>query len=180
MNTHPTTRTFVLAGGCFWCLDAAYRVMRGVTAVDSVYTGGTSEHPTYEEVCAQRSGHVEAVRVSFDPEIIPVEIILDAFFTMHDPTQLNRQGHDVGVQYRSEMFYSTPEERALFEKALDRAREWYPNEIVTNITPLEKVWMAEPHHQDFFAHNPEQAYCLAVAMPKVNKIRANFSAYINV
>ena len=173
-----TTETFVLAGGCFWCLDAAYRVLRGVTSVDSVYTGGTTENPTYEAVCAGHGGHAEAVRVSFDPEVLPPEVVLDAFFTMHDPTQLNRQGADIGLQYRSEMFYDGESQQELFEAARERAREWYPNEIVTRISPLGVVWKAEEHHQDFFANNPEQAYCLAVAVPKVQKVRASFRSYI--
>lgn len=173
-----STQTFVLAGGCFWCLDAAYRVMRGIHQVDSIYTGGHTGNPTYEEVCRGRSGHVEAVRVTFNPAEIPAEVILDAYFTMHDPTQLNRQGADVGEQYRSEMFYSDDAQRTLFETARDRAQAWYPREIVTKISPLGEVWLAEEEHQDFFARNPEQAYCLAVAVPKVNKIRSGFSEYI--
>lgn len=171
-------QSFVLAGGCFWCLDAAYRVMRGVTGVDSVYTGGYLDHPTYEAVCRGTTGHAEAVRVKFDPEVIPAEVILDAYFTMHDPTQLNRQGADIGEQYRSEMFYADESQRELFEVARSRAQQWYDRDIVTVISPLSTVWMAEEHHQDFFAHNPEQAYCLAVAVPKVQKIRQGFREYL--
>lgn len=171
-------QTFVLAGGCFWCLDAAYRVLRGVLAVVSVYTGGTTEYPSYEQVCAGHGGHAEAVRVTFDPAEIPAEVVLDAYFTMHDPTQLNRQGADVGVQYRSEMFYANEQQRELFEAARARAQTWYPEDVVTRVSALGEVWQAEEHHQDFFARNPEQAYCLAVAVPKVQKIRAGFGQYI--
>lgn len=172
------TQTYVLAGGCFWCLDAAYRVLKGVTRVDSVYTGGHVENPTYEMICRSNTGHAEAVRVTFDPDIIPEDVILDAYFTMHDPTQLNRQGGDIGEQYRSEMFYADEDQRIRFEAAKDRARGWYPREIVTRISPLEDVWVAEDYHQDFFANNPTQAYCLAVAVPKVNKVRAGFREYL--
>lgn len=172
-------QTFVIAGGCFWCLDAAYRALRGVRSVVSVYTGGAAENPTYAQVCTGLTGHAEAVRVSFDPAVIPAEIILDAFFTMHDPTQLNRQGNDVGTQYRSAMYYSSEAQRVLFEQARERAAQWWPGEIVTTIEPLGTVYRAEEQHQDFFATNPTQAYCLAVTVPKVNKVRARFSEYIH-
>lgn len=177
MNPNPLQQV-TLAGGCFWCLDAAYRVLDGVIEVESVYTGGQDPSPTYESVCTGNTGHAEAVRVTFDGERIPVEVILDAFFTMHDPTQLNRQGADVGTQYRSAMFYASEEQREMFEAAKTRAGTWWPNDIVTEITPLEEVFVAEDYHQDFFAKNPTQAYCLAVALPKVNKIRAGFTTYL--
>lgn len=170
--------TFVLAGGCFWCLDAAYRALRGVTAVVSGYTGGEVASPSYELVCTGRTGHAEAVAVTFDPEVIPGEIILDAFFTMHDPRQLNRQGNDVGTQYRSAMFPSDDRQRVLFEAARDRAAEWWDGGIVTTIEPLGDFYEAEEYHQDFFAKNPTQGYCLAVAVPKVNKIRARFADHL--
>jgi len=173
------TRTFVLAGGCYWCLDAAYRALRGVTEVFSCFTGGTVQNPSYELVCTGSTGHAEAVAVTFDPTVLPEQIVLDAFFTMHDPTQLNRQGHDIGTQYRSAMFYADDEQRRLFEAARDRAGEWWPGEIVTSIEPLAEVYPAPEEHQDFFAKNPTQGYCLAVAVPKVNKVRAAFSSYLN-
>lgn len=170
--------TFVLAGGCFWCLDAAYRALRGVERVVSCYTGGHTDAPSYELVCTGTTGHAEAVAVTFDESVLPAQIVLDAFFTMHDPTQLNRQGADIGTQYRSAMFPNGAEQEALFEAARDRAAEWWPAEIVTTIEPLGEVYPAEDHHQDFFAKNPTQGYCLAVAAPKVNKIRASFAAYV--
>lgn len=173
-----TTTTFVLAGGCFWCLDAAYRALKGVTEVVSCYTGGSAPHPSYEQVCTGTTGHAEAVAVTFDESVIPAEVILDAFFTMHDPTQLNRQGADVGTQYRSAMFPADDEQRELFEEARRRASEIWPGEVVTTIEPLGEVYPAEEHHQDFFAKNPTQGYCLAVAVPKVNKVRAAFSEYL--
>lgn len=173
-----STTTFVLAGGCFWCLDAAYRALRGVTEVVSCYTGGTVSDPSYEQVCTGATGHAEAVAVTFDESVIPADVILDAFFTMHDPTQLNRQGADVGTQYRSAMFPSDEAQRRLFEAARQRASEIWPGEVVTTIEPLGEVYPAEEHHQDFFAKNPTQGYCLAVAAPKVNKVRGAFSEYL--
>ena len=171
-------RTFVLAGGCFWCLDAVYRVLDGVSDVVSGYTGGSTVDPDYEDVCTGRTGHAEAVAVTFDPDVIPEQVILDVFFTLHDPRQLNRQGNDVGTQYRSAMYYSTDEEKELFEAARDRASEWWDGSIVTEISPLGVYYPAEDYHQDFFAKNPGQGYCLAVALPKVNKIRRSYSKYI--
>lgn len=170
-------QTYIVAGGCFWCLDAAYRPLRGVTEVLSCYTGGESVNPNYEQVCTGHTGHAEAVAVTFDDDIIPSEVILDAFFTMHDPTQLNRQGNDVGTQYRSAMFYTDAAQREVFQTAIDRASEWWPAPIVTTLEPLEIVYPAEDYHQDFFAKNPTQGYCLAVAVPKVNKVRAKFASY---
>lgn len=170
--------TFVLSGGCFWCLDAAYRVLDGVRDVLSCYTGGTTENPSYRDVCTGLTGHAEAVAVTFDESVIPSDVILDAFFTMHDPTQLNRQGADIGTQYRSAMFPADAAQHELFAAARERAAEWWPNEIVTTIEPLAELYPAEEEHQDFFAKNPTQGYCLAVAVPKVNKIRAGFASYL--
>ncbi|MCS5499100.1 peptide-methionine (S)-S-oxide reductase MsrA [Cnuibacter physcomitrellae] len=170
--------TFVLAGGCFWCLDAVYRTLRGVQDVVSGYTGGTVADPSYELVCTGTTGHAEAVAVTFDPEVIPDEVILDVFFTLHDPRQLNRQGDDVGTQYRSAMFYADDEQKALFEAARDRAGELWDGGVVTTIEPLGEFYDAEDYHQDFFAKNPGQGYCMAVAVPKVNKVRKAYSSYI--
>ena len=170
--------SFVLAGGCFWCLDAVYRVLNGVDDVVSGYTGGQTVNPSYEQVCTGRTGHAEVVDVRFDPEQIPASVILDVFFTLHDPTQLNRQGNDVGTQYRSAMFYRDEAQRELFEAARTRASEWWPGEIVTEIVPLAEFYTAEDYHQDFFAKNPGQGYCMAVAVPKVNKIRAGYAQYL--
>lgn len=171
-------KTYVLAGGCFWCLDAAYRVLKGVHSVVSGYTGGQVDHPSYDQVCTGTTGHAEAVAITFDPDVIPSDVILDAFFTMHDPRQLNRQGNDVGTQYRSAMFYGSPEDKALFEAARDRAGEMWGGGVVTEIVPLGTYYDAEEYHQDFFAKNPTQGYCLAVAVPKVSKIRASFAPYL--
>ena len=177
-STIAGMKTYYLAGGCFWCLDAAYRVLRGVSDVVSGYTGGENPHPTYEQVCTGTTGHAEAVAVTFDPSVIPSDVILDAFFTMHDPRQLNRQGNDVGTQYRSAMFYRDEEELALFEAARDRANETWGGGVVTEISPLGEFYDAEEYHQDFFAKNPSQGYCLAVAVPKVAKVRKSFAEYL--
>lgn len=170
--------SFVLAGGCFWCLDAVYRTLDGVSAVVSGYTGGNVANPSYEAVCTGHTGHAEVVRVEFDESVIPADIILDAFFTLHDPRQLNRQGNDVGTQYRSAMFYTDDAQRELFEAARDRAADIWDGEVVTEISPLGAFYNAEDYHQDFFAKNPGQGYCLAVAVPKVNKVRRRFAEYI--
>jgi peptide-methionine (S)-S-oxide reductase len=172
-------RTFHLAGGCFWCLDAVYRVLDGVHDVVSGYTGGHIANPSYELICTGSTGHAEAVAVTFDPDVIPADVILDVFFTLHDPRQLNRQGNDVGTQYRSAMFYVDDEQKALFEAARDRAAEYWDGGIVTEITALPTYFVAEEYHQDFFAKNPGQGYCMAVALPKVNKIRASYASYIS-
>lgn len=171
-------KTFVLAGGCFWCLDAVYRTLRGVIDVVSGYTGGTMTDPSYDAVCSGSTGHAEAVAVTFDPEVIPPDVILDVFFTLHDPRQLNRQGNDVGTQYRSAMFYADDEQKALFETARERASEYWDGGVVTTIEPLGDWYPAEAYHQDFFAKNPGQGYCMAVAVPKVNKIRQSFAEYV--
>ena len=171
-------QTFVLAGGCFWCLDAVYRTLRGVSGVVSGYTGGSTSNPSYDAVCTGMTGHAEAVAVSFDPEVIPADVILDVFFSLHDPRQLNRQGNDVGTQYRSAMFYADDEQKAIFETARDRASEYWDGGIVTTIDHLGDWYPAESYHQDFFAKNPGQGYCMAVAVPKVNKIRKSFAEYV--
>ncbi|WP_065570485.1 peptide-methionine (S)-S-oxide reductase MsrA [Microbacterium oleivorans] len=170
-------QTYVLAGGCFWCLDAAYRALEGVVSVESGYVGGTAPSPTYEQVCTGTTGHAEAVKVTFDEDVIPSDVILDAFFTMHDPRQLNRQGNDVGTQYRSAMFPADDAQRETFEKAAERASDWWGGGLVTTMEPLSEWYPAEDYHQDFFTKNPGQGYCLAVAVPKVNKVRARFGQY---
>jgi peptide-methionine (S)-S-oxide reductase len=170
--------TYVLAGGCFWCLDAVYRSLEGVSDVVSGYTGGSFKHPSYEAVCTGMTGHAEAVAVTFDPEVIPRDVILDVFFTLHDPRQLNRQGNDVGTQYRSAMFYTDEDQKQVFEAAIARAADIWDGRIVTQLAPLGTWYEAEDYHQDFFAKNPNQGYCLAVALPKVNKVRRSYAQYV--
>lgn len=171
-------KSFVLGGGCFWCLDAAYRVLRGVIDVQSGYAGGTAVDPSYEQVCTGTTGHAEVVRVVFEEAQIPADVILDAFFVMHDPRQLNRQGNDVGTQYRSIMLYADDEQKVLFEAAAERASAAWGGGLVTSIEPLGEFYLAEEYHQDFFAKNPYHGYCLAVSVPKVNKVRAALTDYL--
>ena len=165
----------VVAGGCFWCLDSVFRHLRGVEEVISGYVGGSVAHPTYEQVCTGTTGHAEAVKVVFDEQQLPVDTLLDVFFTLHDPTTLNRQGNDVGTQYRSAMFPADATQRETFERAIQRAREWWDAPIVTTIEPLGAFWPAEDYHQDFFAKNPGQGYCQAVIPAKVAKVRRRFA-----
>ena len=170
--------SFVLGGGCFWCLDSTYMQFKGVDDVEVGYMGGASANPSYEQVCDGNTGHVEVAKVIFDDSIVPAEVILDMFFTLHDPTQLNRQGNDIGSQYRSAMFYENDEQRTLFEAARDRAIALWGPAIVTEIVPVETFWMGEEYHQDFFEKNPNQGYCNAVVAPKMAKVRAKFTEFL--
>lgn len=170
--------TFVLAGGCFWCLDSAYIQFRGVEDVTCGYTGGHKPNPSYQEICDGNTGHAEVVSVTFDPEQITAEQILDIFFTVHDPTQLNRQGADVGDQYRSAMFYSSEEQKQIFTDAVERAKGIWGEKVVTEVTALTENFEAEDYHQDYFEKNPNQGYCLAVIAPKVSKARAKFTSLL--
>ena len=170
--------SFVLGGGCFWCLDSTYMQFKGVHDVEVGYMGGQVSNPSYEQVCEGNTDHVEVARVIFDENVVPAEVILDMFFTLHDPTQLNRQGNDVGTQYRSAMFYEDEAQKVLFQAARDRAVELWGEGIVTDILPAETFWMGEEYHQDFFAKNPNQGYCNAVVAPKMAKVRAKFTSYI--
>lgn len=171
-------KTFVLGGGCFWCLDAIYQKTRGVTEVVSGYTGGYTSHPDYDSVCSGVTGHAEVVAVSFDETIIPEEVILDLFFVSHDPTTLNRQGYDVGTQYRSSMFYVDAEQQATFQAAITRAQELWSDPIVTEVTRLPTFHRAEEYHQDFYAKHPEQGYCQVIINPKLAKARKYYSSWL--
>jgi peptide-methionine (S)-S-oxide reductase len=167
-------KTFVLGGGCFWCLDSAFVNFKGVHEVTCGYTGGSLDNPSYERVCDGNTGHAEVVAVEFDEDVISADQIMDIFFTLHDPTQLNRQGNDIGTQYRSSIFYSSDAEREYFQIQLERAKEIWGPKVVTTLEPLEKFWPAEEYHQDFFAKNPNQGYCVAVVAPKVAKVKKSF------
>lgn len=168
--------TATLAGGCFWCLEAVYDQMKGVRSVESGYTGGHTEQPTYESVCGGRTGHAEAVKISFDPTVVTYREILDVFFVIHDPTTLNRQGNDVGTQYRSAVFYHNAEQKRIAKDAIAslEREQVYPNPIVTELVPSTTWYDAEPYHQEYFARNPFQGYCTAVVAPKVAKFRKQF------
>ena len=170
--------SFVLGGGCFWCLDSTYMQFKGVSDVEVGYMGGAVANPSYEQVCDGNTGHVEVARVIFDEAIVPAAVILDMFFTLHDPTQLNRQGNDVGSSYRSCMFFEDDNQKHLFVEAIERAKKVWGDGIVTTIQPLDKFWMGEEYHQDFFAKNPNQGYCNFVVKPKMDKPAKAFTNYL--
>jgi peptide-methionine (S)-S-oxide reductase len=167
-----------VAGGCFWCLEAVYDQMKGVIAVESGYIGGQVDHPTYEAVCSGRTGHAEAVRITFDPTIVSYRELLEVLFVIHDPTTLNRQGHDVGTQYRSAIFYHAPEQKQIAEEVIAAVtrEKLYDSPIVTEIVPARTWYEAESYHQEYFVRNPFQGYCTAVVGPKVIKFRKRFAS----
>ena len=169
--------TYVLAGGCFWCLDAVYRRLKGVTEVISGYAGGQTHNPNYYQVASGETGHAEVIEITFDETKIPKEVILDLFFLIHDPTTLNRQGADVGTQYRSAMYYADDQQRKDFEAAALRAKEHWDDPIVTEITKLEGFWPAEDEHQDYFSKNPGNGYCTIVIAPKIIKARGAYTQW---
>jgi peptide-methionine (S)-S-oxide reductase len=170
------TEVATLAGGCFWCLEAVYLELRGVTKVVSGYAGGRRPNPTYEQVCGGATGHAEVVQVIFDPAILSYRDLLDVFFTIHDPTTLNRQGNDSGTQYRSAIFFHSPEQERVARETIAEftAEKVWDDPIVTEIVPLEKFWPAEEHHENYFARNPQNPYCAVVIAPKVSKARKMF------
>jgi peptide-methionine (S)-S-oxide reductase len=171
-----STETAILAGGCFWCTEAVYDAVRGVTHVESGYIGGPSENPSYEAVCSGRTGHAEAVKVEFDPAEISFAEILDIFFVTHNPTTLNRQGGDSGTQYRSAIFPLTPEQSAETNAAIARHQENWPDPIVTTIEPQAPWYVAEPYHQRYFEKNgTANGYCAAVIAPKLSKFRKAYA-----
>lgn len=165
----------VLAGGCFWCLDAVYRQFRGVESSVCGYAGGDMPDPDYRSVCSGTTGHHEAVKITFDPQVISYDTILDIFFISHDPTSWDRQGADTGSQYRSVIFYEDEQQRELAERAKERAQQLFDAPIVTEIKPLDIFYEAEPVHQNYYALNPAQGYCAFVVSPKVAKARRAFS-----
>ena len=166
-----------LAGGCFWCTEAVYEQLKGVTAVTSGYIGGRVPNPSYKAVCSGVTGHAEAVEVEYDPAVVPYEKLLEIFFATHDPTTRNRQGADVGTQYRSAIFFHDEEQRRIAEEVIRRldAAGVFPGRIVTEVVPATIFYPAEDYHQDYFANNPFQPYCQAVAAPKVAKVRKVFA-----
>lgn len=171
-------QTAVLAGGCFWCLEPIFEELKGVREVVVGYAGGHVAHPTYEQVCTGRTGHAESVKITFDPSVISYHDLLKVFFTVHDPTELNRQGPDVGTQYRSVVFYENQEQKEEAEeviKEIGQAGIWN-GEIVTEVTPMNHFYEAEAYHQEYFEHHPDQAYCRIVIAPKVAKFREKFEA----
>ena len=168
-----------LAGGCFWCLEAVFDQMKGVSSVESGYTGGQTERPTYESVCSGRTGHAEAVRISFDPDIVSYRELLQVFFVIHDPTTLNRQGHDVGTQYRSAIFPQNAEQEAKAREGIRRANVDHHASVVTTIEPMGEWYPAEDYHQDYWAGEGQRnPYCLATISPKLQKLRKSFQARV--
>lgn len=165
-------------GGCFWCVDSVLDLLKGVESTTSGYAGGHKDNPTYEDVCTGETGHAEVVQMAYDPSIISYEQMMDVFFFLHDPTQLNRQGNDIGTQYRSAIFYKDEEEKQRAEEALkiSEASGIYNGKYVTEITKLEKFWPAEQYHQGYFEANPTQPFCSAVVGPKVAKFKKHFGA----
>ena len=173
MDVQPNREVATLAGGCFWCLEAVFKELRGVESVISGYSGGTVANPTYQQVCTGTTDHAEVVQVTFDPRAVSFREILEVFFTIHDPTTLNRQGADVGSQYRSAIFYHSPAQRETAEQVIAdlTAEQLWPDPVVTEIVPLTEFYAAEDYHWDYFERNPYQPYCMAVVAPKVAKFR---------
>jgi peptide-methionine (S)-S-oxide reductase len=174
MNTNLQTAT--LAGGCFWCLEAVFDEIKGVHGVESGYAGGTMPNPSYRAVCGGDTGHAEVVQVHFDPTVVSYGDLLNVFFAIHDPTTLNRQGADMGTQYRSAIFYHDDEQKKIAEELIKdlNAQKIWDRPIVTEVSKLDKFYMAEDYHQEYFARNPYQPYCQAVVAPKVSKFRKHF------
>ena len=169
--------TITLGAGCFWCIEAVYQNLKGVQSVVSGYTGGQVENPTYEQICTGTTGHAEVAQITFDPAVISFEEILYVFWRTHDPTTLNRQGADVGTQYRSAIFYDSEEQKEIAEKSKAKtdASDLWPDPIVTEISQLDKFYNAEEYHQDYYKLNPNQPYCRLVIDPKIRKLKKEFS-----
>jgi peptide-methionine (S)-S-oxide reductase len=175
-KNHPL-QIAILGGGCFWCTEAVFRELKGVEKVESGYSGGTVQNPTYKQVCTGKTGHAEVVQITFDPKVISYKAILQIFFTMHDPTTTNRQGADVGTQYRSIIFYHDADQRTIAEQVTRevKANRVWDAPIVTQLQPFQAFYKAEDYHQEFFKHNPRQSYCQVIIAPKVAKLRAHYS-----
>ena len=169
----PQHEIATLAGGCFWCLEAAFQDLKGVETVQSGYSGGHVASPSYEQVCTGTTGHAEVVQITFDPAVVSFRDLLHVFFTIHDPTTLDRQGEDIGTQYRSAIFYHTPEQKAEAERVIAelQAERVWDDPVVTALVPFERFYPAEEYHRDYFRRNPGQGYCRAVIAPKVAKVR---------
>jgi peptide-methionine (S)-S-oxide reductase len=176
MTTTTGKEIATLAGGCFWCLEAVYDEVKGVQSVESGYMGGRKPDPTYEQVCSGTTGHAEVVQITFDPAVVSYKELLEVFFVIHDPTTLDRQGNDVGTQYRSAIFYHSPEQKQVAEQTMGElaAEKVYDTAIVTQLLPAERFYPAEGYHQEYFQRNQNQPYCQFVVAPKVSKFRRKF------
>ncbi|HAY3553021.1 peptide-methionine (S)-S-oxide reductase MsrA [Elizabethkingia meningoseptica] len=165
-----------IGGGCFWCVESCFNMLKGVHSVTSGYSGGHTDNPTYEEVCTGETGHAEVVQIAYDPSVISYKQLMEVFLFLHDPTQLNRQGNDIGTQYRSVVFYNSEEQKKETEEALkasEEKKEW-SGKYVTQVVPFEKFWPAETYHQGYYKANPNQPYCSAVVGPKIQKFKKHF------
>ncbi len=172
------TETIVLGGGCFWCIETIYKKVAGVMSLESGYTGGTIPNPTYEQVCGGATGHAEVVKVVFDTTKIDLENILRIFFEVHDPTTLNQQGADIGTQYASRIFYTNESQKEIIEKVIKEVQVHFKEPIVTTVSPLGDYYKAEDYHQDYYAKNPNQPYCIAVISPKLQKFLKTDSKFM--
>lgn len=170
------TESIVLGGGCFWCTEAAYELLPGVTDVVSGYAGGDEPNPTYEEVCAHTTGHAEVITITFDPAKVSLDEVLDYFWSVHNPTQVGGQGNDLGAQYRSIILYANDAQKAAAEKSKAKAQQEFRDPITTEIVPLKKFWRAEEYHQDYFRKNPNHGYCAVVIAPKIKKLEHKLEA----
>jgi peptide-methionine (S)-S-oxide reductase len=176
MSLPSSTEVAILGGGCFWCTEAVYLEARGITRVESGYMGGETVSPTYEQVCSGTTGHAEVVRLEFDPQVISYRDLLEVFFTIHDPTTPDRQGNDVGTQYRSVIFTTSPEQEAMARQVMGEMAAVWDAPIVTRILPAQQWYKAEDYHQNYYAQHPLQGYCAFVVAPKVAKFRKMFAA----
>ena len=165
----------VLGGGCFWCIEGGMKGLRGIMEVKSGYSGGDVPNPSYEQICGKKTGHAEVVKITYNPDVLKLQDIMDVFFTLHDPTQIDRQGNDVGPQYRSCIFYRNENQRTTAQDAIEKAAELYENRIVTKLEQIDTFWPAEEYHQDYFKRNPNQPYCMFSVAPKVAKARKKHS-----
>jgi peptide-methionine (S)-S-oxide reductase len=173
-TTSGKTELATLGGGCFWCVEAIYQDLKGVSKVESGYSGGSVSNPTYREICSGLTGHAEVIQVAFDPAVISFKEILEVFFTVHDPTTLNRQGADAGTQYRSAIFYHSPEQKTVAEEVKASMQAIWDDPIVTEISAFERFYKAEDYHQNYYKDNPNQPYCSIVIAPKVKKFREKY------
>lgn len=176
INTSTTTKTIILGGGCFWCTEAVYQDLKGVVKVESGYCGGQIKNPSYKEVCNGTTGHAEVIKITFDPSIITYKDLVDIFWHVHDPTTLNKQGNDIGTQYRSVVFYANEEEKKLAEQSRFEAQtqKIWKDPIITSLEPLSEFYKAEDYHQNYYKANPNQGYCVYVINPKVEKFRKEY------
>lgn len=176
--TSGAAEVATFGGGCFWCVEPIYQDLRGVLKVESGYSGGHIKNPTYREVCSELTGHAEVIQVTFDPEVISYKDLLSIFFTVHDPTTLNRQGNDSGTQYRSVIYYHNEAQKSIAKEVMGGAQEFWDNPIVTELTAFDVFYKAEAYHQNYFKDNPNQGYCSFIIAPKVKKFRERYSALL--